>query len=647
MSRRLMLWGAGGALVLGALGAALLYWRTATERAVLHRTFQAAVQAADSGRWGTARALLEEQAHRHGRPTEAQLAELWRRLEFRVAGGLKDFATIEALARMDPKLSESDEPTALWLWRLRQAAHDEAGAEMVRAYWRATGRDQVGWLCAEVDTLVSHRQSAAARKLLASLPTTGPADVPLVLRRAMLATDQAELTTAFNQAYQLDPKNADLRAMRATVLESVGQYGYARIDYVAALLADPNNPLRRDDLASFYLRQGNLLDAVTTWREGLSSTSPDFMWERALFWGRILGVSPPAPALLGASRQGSFAGLLARLPADRYWDEAGYEKLCLPAAHAQREPAVTWLRILEFVRHADLQNAQAALNQAPRVASQAAPALHAALRLTLAVKFGAKPEQTGIAWPVRPGTGHRWWDVMGGALQGDPAASREVAAIAAGPHGVTAALLAAGWMGPACRLADWPRALQPDTPLWLQYGLLQSKRMVEGPAPALQWARDLPAVPLIDLLRSEMQLGTARAPEAVKTLTRLATLPEDTGYAAAWRIATWQLEQGKPLEAERIVAHSPPLHASRLGAEILARCALAQGNKTAAQKLYESIADHSLEAGAFLAREAYAGRDWARARKITEYWISQLPDNLELRANLAAIARAERAKARP
>jgi Flp pilus assembly protein TadD len=643
-----ILWIVGGVVVTAAiLAAALVYWRQAAATSARERAYTTAEKAANDGRWAEARAILEDQTRKRGRAADPAAQARWQKLEFRVAGGLKDFAAIEALAGLHPELVATDETTALWLWRLRSAARDEPGAAAVRAVWQNRGKDTVGWMCAEVDRLVNSGRREDARKLLAGATAVDAAAVPLVMRRALLADTPAELQRAFEQAYRLDPTNADLRSLRASALESVGQPAYARVDYVAALLADPRNPMRRDELASFYLRQGNLPDAVATWREGLGPLSPDFLWERALFWGRVIGQAAPDMALAGESRRTRFAGWLAAMPADKFWDEAGYGNLHLPAAHAQREPAVTWLRLLEFVRTGDLTSALATLQQAPAVAVATAPALHAALRLTLAVRTGAKPVDTGIAWPVSRGAGHRWWDVLGAASRGDRDASAELTGVATGPQAVVATLLAAGWTGPACALADWAQAAKLGTPGWVQFGLLQARRMVEGPAKALVWAEGLPPVPEIELVRAELQLGAGRTGEATKTLQRLATLANDTGYAAGWTLAIWLLEQGEHLKAAEVVAGSPQLRGTIAGTELRARCLLAGGRAAEAKTLYESIADNSLEAGAYLARQAFSRRDWAEARRLTEYWLGRLPDNLVLRANLEAIATAERGGGRP
>ena len=341
-------------LILGFSLAGLWWWRQSAEAAALGRTFAAADRAVAGGRWAEARLVLEDQARRRGRPAKPDAAHRWLVLEFKAAGGLRDFAALEALAVRYPALVGEDESAALWLWRVRRAGGDEAGAERVRALWRGRERQSVVWICAEVDALATAGRRDQVRTLLAGLSPAEANAVPVLLRKAIFGANAAERFQAMTEAYRVDPRDADLRGMRATVLERAGQPGYARVDYVAALVADPHNPLRRDELASFYLRQGDLADAVDTWREGIDEKSPDFMWVRAVFWGRVLGRSAPeAAAKLPEARRHRFAGWLATLPAARFWDETGYAALHLPSEHAEREPAVFWLRVLEQLRQGD------------------------------------------------------------------------------------------------------------------------------------------------------------------------------------------------------------------------------------------------------------------------------------------------------
>jgi hypothetical protein len=415
----------GGVILVLILGlAGVWWWKDSAARAALGRTFSATERAVAGARWSEARAIMEDQSRRRGRPVGAADARRWMELEYRVAAGLRDFASLEALVAREPALAGLDEDAALWLWRIRRAAGEDAAAETVRALWRGREKMPVAWTCAEVDALWATGRREAARDLLAKVKNdyNGPEGVPVFLREAMLGADPAARFEALAKAYRLDPANADLRGLRAVLLERAGQPAYARVDYVAALVADAGNPLRRDDLASFYLRQGDVGTAVVTWREGLGEKSPDFMWVRSVFWGRVAGL-PLAPAVvqLAQSRKSRYAGWLASLPPDRLWDEAGYSALHLPVEHAQREPSVFWLRLLESLRQGDWAAAGEAMRAAPTAAAAADPLLLASLRATAAVRAGKAPAGTGVAWPVTGGgpAAHRWRGVVAAALSGD------------------------------------------------------------------------------------------------------------------------------------------------------------------------------------------------------------------------------------
>lgn len=621
------------------------WWREAAARAALARTLAATERAVTGSRWAEARAILEDQGRRRGRPSEPVAARRWVELEYRVAGGLRDFATMEALVARDASLAGLDEDAALWLWRMRRVAGDEAAAATVRALWRGREKMPVAWTCAEVDALWAAGRRDEARDLLDRATDTdgATASVPIWLRKAMLGADAQGRFAAFEKAYQLDPANADARGLRAVLLERSGQTAYARVDYVAALVADPANPLRRDDLASFYLRQGDLATAVTTWREGLDEKSPDFMWTRAAFWGRVSG--PPlasAVTQLAESRKSRYAGWLTLLPSGRFWDEAGYAALHLPAEHAQREPSVFWLRLLEQLSAGDWAAASEAMRAAPTVAEAADPLLLASLRATAAVRLGKTPAETGIAWPgaASEPTAHRWRGVIAAALRGDAAAGSEFAAVAAGPQAAAAALLAAGWTGPALELADWPTAAKADTPGWLRFGLLQARRLVRGPSDALAWGETLPEYPETDYAVAALKLAAGRA-DAEPALRRLAARKDDTGFAAAWLLATRLLEQNRANEAVELVAANSALAASNEGKGLRARAALAAGRNDEARSLFEPLAETSLEAGAWLARDAFAAGDFTKARRLTEFWSARYPDDLQLRENLVAVAAAE------
>lgn len=633
---------AAAALISLLAAGSVWWWRGAAEKAALERTLVAAEKSAGEARFPEVRALLEDQARRRGRPAEAGAARRWLVLEFKAAGGLRDFATLEALVAREPGLAAVDEAAALWLWRVRTTEGDAAGAEAVRALWRGKEKRPVDWRCAELDGWAIAGRIEDVRAALASLPA-GEADaVPLLLRKVIYLGDPAARMQAMEEAYRRDPGDADMRALRAAVLEQAGQAAYARVDYTAALVADPANPLRRDELASFYLRQGDLLAAADTWREGLDAKSPDFQWVRAAFWGRVLGrLRPEAAATLPEARKARFAGWLATLPDGTFWDEAGYAALHLPGSHAEREPTVFWSRVLERLRTGEWTVLESELAAAPNPAKAMAPTLLAALRLTTAVRAGAEPARTGIEWPKTGTDGHRWWAVSERALRGEAASGDEFAAVARGPMAATATLLAAGWPGAALAVEGAEDSRVEATPGWVRYGLLEARRLAVGPEAALKWGAGLPPYPETDYALAALRLAGGDAAAAEPVLRGLAERKDDTGFAAGWLLATWWLEQGRTAEAGALAEKAPALAGTPEAAGLRARAALAAGKTAEAAELLAPFAEQSLEAGAFLARVAFEAGDLGRARALTEFWAERYPDNLGLRENLNAIAEKE------
>jgi hypothetical protein len=113
------------------------------------------------------------------------------------------------------------------------------------------------------------------------------------------------------------------------------------------------------------------------------------------------------------------------------------------------------------------------------------------------------------------------------------------------------------------------------------------------------------------------------------------------GYRAAWLLGVAALSQNRPQEAVQIVNAQPRLRDATTGREMLARAALAEGRTDDCTRDYEALASESAEAKAYLARLAFARHDWVAARRYTNELMVLFPDQLELRANLEAIARAE------
>jgi len=139
------------------------------------------------------------------------------------------------------------------------------------------------------------------------------------------------------------------------------------------------------------------------------------------------------------------------------------------------------------------------------------------------------------------------------------------------------------------------------------------------------------------VLTGEMLLAVGRIDEGNALLSRLARSDNDAGMRAAWLLATEALEAGKREEARLLIHAQPRLERDVIGKELLARIDLAEGDQKDADQRYAAISSRSLEARAYLAREAYAHQDWQKAQALTIQMLEEMPDDMTLRANLQAI----------
>jgi hypothetical protein len=405
--------------------------------------------------------------------------------------------------------------------------------------------------------------------------------------------------------------------------------------------ADPRNPLHRDQLGSFYLRQRNLPQAAHAYAEKLGDEAPDFIWERAAFLARLLGRPAPAVAALAPHRRATYAAWLAGLPTDQLWHAAGYSALHLPPDHELNRPSAFWLGLVERLRIGDEAGARERLSQTGRIALAEAPALHASLRLALALRAGTTAATTGAAFPGAFENEHSFVRDLRAFSTGRlaPKSAAEIAAVLRSKNGIAACFLAEGWLAPAVALADLDAAV--SGPEWLQFGVIQALREVRGAEAALAFAARLPARPATDFARASLLLAGGREAEGLAILETVARGNGDAAYSAGWLRATRLVELEQYSAALATVEACAPLRATVAAGELRARIALLRGDPAGAERQYRVLREQSLEAGAYMARLAFAARNWREARRLTTLWLEKYPDNLQLRRNLVAIAEQE------
>jgi hypothetical protein len=579
----------------------------------------------------------------------AETSGRWRELQVAAAARLHQLAQLLALDARWPESIAANEDASLLVARVRLDSGHYDDADKLAALWRNRSAQPQVWFALDVDSLLARKKRAEALALLQSRSFPGPADCGRLSRLALLSVNDLPAAWSYlAQACVLDPRNTDVRSFRAQILERMGKRPLARVEYVAAYLANPSNLLLRDQLAEFYRRGGDYDDALDTWAGDASQPRCAFIWAHAWFWSRVV-----RPAKLAAPRGdelGPLVGMLRALPADAFWNADRYLHVARAGGYPNQQQEAFWLSLLEMLRTHDDKDAAEALRLTHLPAPSWEPELETALRRILSYRIDGVFNPRGqpiLALSTPPDQLHPFFVELDslakaerdGRLDLPP----EMERLLHGDGCFAAAMLAAGWGEAALRLrpADENCDGLPD---WFAYGYTQALRVNRGVRPALAFAPPQKATPELDLLVGELLLADGQAEAGRQRLLALATQDSDVGYRAAWLLGGSALAQGHPAEAVRIVQAQPRLLADRAGREMLARAALAEGRVDDADKAYEALAPESAEAKAYLARRAFARHDWTGARRYTDELMVLFPDALELRANLEAIDRAEHSK---
>jgi predicted Zn-dependent protease len=631
----------------GFLGVRL--WRGRVAQAQEARALSRAESLFAKGQIAEAAAIVQTLGQRPGN----RLA--WGDIDFRVLVAQMNLPRLTAIYQSDPNRILADEAASLTVARAFLHLRQPPDFERIRSAWKGREKDPARWQLLDADHLLLDGDSAKAEELLRSTTFPGTNDVPRLLRLALVtaARNPKESVEFLNRAVTLDPRQPDTRSFRGQVLEALGRPADARVEYVAAVVAAPTNPVWRDQLAEFYRRRGTPDLALKTWTDALRGPAFDAMWLKTAFWSRMIAPSDlasvsnrPSPGPLIALYQ-----FIRDLPDHRFFDTNAFDSLSGNRRFSQERPEVFWLRLTDLLAQGNEAEALEWL-AAPRPAGSALePYLERALARILTWRHTTNhtllPRGLQLTRITRPSTNlHSLFVTLEQQAQAEEARPLDAArpasdldAFLAGPHAFAGAFLAAGWREAAIRLAgDVP--VTADSPVWLTYGLAQALRYNRGNTAALQFLATHRNNPALDLLAAEIRIAEGKTEEGRAALLSLATKNSDIGMRAAWLLSIDALDHGNPDEARRLVRSNPVLASHTTGQELLARAALSEGETNAAVQAYESIADHSAEAQAFLARQAFAERNWDRAQSLTLSLLDLMPDQLTLRANLEKIAAA-------
>lgn len=201
---------------------------------------------------------------------------------------------------------------------------------------------------------------------------------------------------------------------------------------------------------------------------------------------------------------------------------------------------------------------------------------------------------------------------------------------------IPAAFLSTDWYEVALQLNS-VKVIPENMPEWIAYGFTLATQANRGNMEALEFATKQHQTPSMSLLTSELLIGSGSADSAIDILNKLAAKDDLAGARASWLLAMIYIEKGKLNEAREAVNHSPLLTKEVLGQETLAKIALLEKNEALADQIYTSIEKQSPEAKSYLARKAFAEKNWTKARELTVELLNQYPTNSLLQENLKKI----------
>lgn len=569
------------------------------------------------------------------------------RIELRAAGRLRDFPRLIRMYDADRQAFQETpeaEEAALWTVRLLQALKRTEEAEQLGRIWRERGAMKPAWFAAEVDGLLAANRIDEARVLLESTSFPGKDDSARQLRRALLSLlKPAEAIEWLDSAYASDPANPDVRWIRARILENAGEIARARVEYVAALVASPSNLLLRHELATFYLRQFSVADAVATWEQAPGPARLDLLALAGAFWRKVVvgGVAAEDARPI----VGSLAGLtesIAALGPGQYPSREAFQAMGQPS-EAEEAWWLVLLGLLQEGREEEaLQHLQASRfrtrGMAPNLARELTVVLRWRLReiapqpgdLMLNDEVAASPfSRAMLAWARRKSTD-------------GSAPPPELAVVLGSPQVWSLMLASSGWVAAACDLlpGDSRAGSHPE---WHTYALMKSLLAIHGPERALQYADDSAhATSVIEASKGECLLLAGQRDRAVALLESCSQAGGEAGYRACWLLAQLALAEGRADDVEVWVTRDAGLAGSRMGRELAARAQVSAGDLEAADRLYEALGDDSTEGLAWRARRAFAARDWMEAEELTLKLLERLPDQVILMKNLEAIRNARR-----
>lgn len=551
-----------------------------------------------------------------------------------------------------PKAFDGHEKAAILIANTFVASGRTKDYQVLRDNWKGRETLPETWFVLDGDKLLAEGKRKEAIDFLNSKNFPGKADTSRLVRLALfyIFEQPKQAWEYLDQAYQKDPENPEIRSYRAKLLETIGRPNLALIEYAGALQSDPNNLYLRDQLADFYLRNKQVPQALQIWQENLKSPSLDMIWIKTLFWNKVAqpvsfdweSTQPPHGKL------DSLVEYLLSLKPDQFWDAAAYENVKDNSHYLKTQQVTYWLRLLQLLKDGKEKEAGDLIQFNPFQTISWNPQLENALKRIIAYRTTGhfvpdtnigfeKKKEAAPTKPIVTAENVLLYTQLDGLSQAKtPVVPEDLQALLKGPEAYTAALLSTGWNEAALKLHNLS-VIPADYPEWFAPELTQAIRLNRGLPQALEFATLQNSTPQLSLLLGELLVASQSPDAALERLTKLMHDDTDVGMRAAWLVSMINIERGNYAEAKAAIEAQPKLENDTVGQETLARIALLEGNTDLANKLYSALEEKSAEAKSYLARKAFAEKDWKRAKELTEQLLRLYPTNPLLQENLKKI----------
>ncbi len=597
----------------------------------------------DTGDYDAAWWALENHA-----PTEP--ADSWNTLRLDTLTGRRDLPTLLNDFHQDSDQVLTSEAASLLVARAFLHQEELDTLDRIQSHWTQQTHDTNAWHEIGVDRLLLAGDTEAGLDRLEPLIQNQQTATSALIRRAMVRaqTNVVAALKDLDEACLNSPRSAEARSFRAQVLEQLGDTRMARLDYVAAHLAAPENALWKDQLAEFYRRHQNYDFALETWTSGTLLNAPPYLRLKAAFWARVsVPTAQPNPALPPTSPYGKLASYINQLPDGSFWDNTAFEALAIPPDVASQRQELYWLQILQHLKEGDETAARTLLATRPFRHGVWDIALHRSLTAILHYRAD------GQFAPASPDANRSFGNtesphpLVAALIQFQreelvdgktPTPSASLTSLLKGPNAFSAALLSAGWRQAARSL--WQpedTAEQADYPSWFHFGFAQIKRQDESPQAALDYLEPIAQTPDLQLLQAELLISLNQADAGKRILAPLSETVSSEGLRAAWLLAVDALGGGDFARAESLIQSNPNLSSSLAGAELRGKLAQLQGQDQEAEAIYRQIVDDSAQAQRYLADRAFRGGNFDEAKRLTQRLLEDDPSDLKTLQNLRVI----------